>query len=489
MALFGLLGGKKTSVGLDIGSGIIKLAVIDHSGSEPELIKVATTEVAADAIVEGEVMDPGLVSEAIRGLFSTAGVKQRTVVTAVGGRDVIVKKIQMDRMKEGDAREVIRWEAEQHVPFDMANVELDFQILDPDAEGLQMNVLLVAAKRELVDSRTSLLGEAGLEAGIIDVDAFAIHNAFELNHPDAMQGVVGLVNIGHEVTNVNILEDGVPVLTRDLSVGTRRFREDLQREKGLSAEDSERVIQGQAQSGDLAQYVDARGEEIAVGVERAAAFLATASRSAGGLGRVYTIGGGARAPGLNAALSRLLRCVPQSTRLGGSQNRRIEVQAEKRRFDAVIAQKRQSERIRDSLVAEINVIRGIDADRYIWPHVRDQITKALPPYTWLTGISAAGGGNVAPGAPGSLPVGPGATDSTGRPQVRIWITGSTVDIQAFTTFLRQLAASPWLTDVMPATTSTIIEADRPVTAFNVAVRFRVADSVYIRTVPLTQSAR
>jgi type IV pilus assembly protein PilM len=122
-----------------------------------------------------------------------------------------------------------------------------------------------------------------------------------------MQGVVGLVNIGHEVTNVNILEDGVPVLTRDLSVGTRRFREDLQREKGLSAEDSERVIQGQTQSGDLAQYVDARGEEIAVGVERAAGFLATASRSAGGLSRVYTIGGGARVPGLNEALSSRLR--------------------------------------------------------------------------------------------------------------------------------------------------------------------------------------
>src|SRR6266704_3224631 len=208
MALFGFLGGKKTSVGLDIGSGIIKVAVIDHSGSEAELVKVATTEVAADAIVEGEVMDPGIVAEAIRGLFATAGVKQRSVMTAV------------------DAREVIRWEAEQHVPFDMANVELDFQILDPDAEGLQMNVLLVAAKRELVESRTSLLGEAGLEPAIIDVDAFAIHNAFELNHPDAMQGVVGLVNIGHEVTNVNILEDGVPVLTRDLAVGTRRFRED-----------------------------------------------------------------------------------------------------------------------------------------------------------------------------------------------------------------------------------------------------------------------
>jgi len=307
MALFGLFGGKKTSVGLDIGSGIIKLVVIDHGGSEPELSKVATTEVAADAIVEGEIMDPGLVSEAIRGLFEAAGVKRKSVVTAVGGRDVIVKKIQMDRMKETDAREVIRWEAEQHVPFDMANVELDFQILDPDAEGLQMNVLLVAAKRELVESRVGLLSEAGLDPSVIDVDAFAIHNAFELNHPDAMQGVVGLVNIGHEVTNVNILEDGVPVLTRDLSVGTRRFREDLQREKGLASEEAEKVIQGTSQHPDLAGYVSARGDEIAVGVERAAAFLATASRSAGGLSRVYTTGGGARIPGLNDVLGARLK--------------------------------------------------------------------------------------------------------------------------------------------------------------------------------------
>src|SRR5438876_9188437 len=204
MALFGF--GKKTSVGLDIGSGIIKVAVIDHSGSEPELIKVATTEVAADAIVEGEVMDPGIVAEAIRGLFAAAGVKQKSVVTAVGGRDVIVKKIQMDRMKEAEAREVIRWEAEQHVPFDMDNVELDFQILDPEAEGLQMTVLLVAAKRELVEHKLALLSDVGLEASVIDADAFALHNAFEINYPEAMRGVVGLVNIGHETTNINILD-------------------------------------------------------------------------------------------------------------------------------------------------------------------------------------------------------------------------------------------------------------------------------------------
>src|SRR5258708_8175080 len=258
MALFGFLGGKKTTVGVGMGCGMRRVVVGGHWGSERELVKVGTTEVAADAIVEGEVMDPGIVSEAIRGLLSTAGVKQKKVVTAVGGRDVIVKKIQMDRMKEGDAREVIRWEAEQHVPFDMANVELDFQILDPDAEGLQMNVLLVAAKRELVENRNGLLAEAGLEAAIVDVDAFAIHTAFALNHPDAMQGVVGLVNIGHEVTNVNILEDGVPVLTRDLAVGTRRFRADMQREKGLSGEEPGQAILGRPQNAGLPGASEAR---------------------------------------------------------------------------------------------------------------------------------------------------------------------------------------------------------------------------------------
>jgi Tfp pilus assembly protein PilN len=181
----------------------------------------------------------------------------------------------------------------------------------------------------------------------------------------------------------------------------------------------------------------------------------------------------------------LLLFITQSTRLKVLESKLEGVRAEKQRFDAVIAQKRQSERIRDSLVYQINIIRGIDADRYIWPHILDQLTKALPPYTWLTNIAPQpGAGQAVVGA-----ASPASSDASGRPPVVVWIMGSTVDIQAYTTFLRQLTASPWLTDVTPATTSTIIEADRPVTAFNVSVRFRVADSVYIRTVPLTQAAR
>lgn len=278
----GLFSRSKTTVALDIGSGLIKLVAVTHGSGDPVLSKVAYTSVVDDAIVEGEIMDPGIVADAIKGLLASAGVKTKQVVIAVGGRDVIIKKIQMDRMKEADAREVIRWEAEQHVPFDMENVELDFQILDPEGEGLQMTVLLVAAKRELVENKVALLAEAGLTASIIDVDAFALHNAFEINYPDEMRGVVGLVNIGHEMTNINILEDGIPVLTRDLPVGTRRFREDIQRERGLSAEEADQLLQGFERNEILDPFLETRGEELAVGIERAAAFLQSASRSAGG---------------------------------------------------------------------------------------------------------------------------------------------------------------------------------------------------------------
>jgi type IV pilus assembly protein PilM len=303
----GLLGRSRSTVGLDIGSGLIKLVVISHGGGGPVLTKVAFTQVVDDAIVEGEVMDPGIVADAIRGLFASSGIKPRHVVTAVGGRDVIIKKISMDRMKESEAREVIRWEAEQHVPFDMDNVELDFQVLDPMGEGLQMSVLLVAAKRELVENKLALLADVGIEPSVIDVDAFALHNAFEVNYPDAMAGVVGLVNVGHEMTNVNILEDGVPILTRDLPLGTRRFREDLMREKGMSALDADALLQGTNGNEALAPFVNDRAEDLAVGIDRAAAFLQTATRSTTGLTRLYTSGGGARVPGLNAALADRLR--------------------------------------------------------------------------------------------------------------------------------------------------------------------------------------
>ena len=231
-----LFGRKKTTIGLDIGSGLVKVAVIDHAGATPELTKVVITPLNENAIVEGEVMDHAIVADAIRQTMEAIGAKKPEVVAAVGGRDVIVKKIQVERVKDAQAHELIRWEAEQHVPFDMESVELDHQILDPDGDSLEMNVLLVAAKRDLVEIKRHLLADAGVTPKIMDVDAFALHNAFAMNHPDAMKGVVALLNIGNEVTTLNILDDGVPILTRDLTVGTRRLREDLQRDHGLNGE-------------------------------------------------------------------------------------------------------------------------------------------------------------------------------------------------------------------------------------------------------------
>jgi type IV pilus assembly protein PilM len=302
MALFGR---KKTTVGLDIGSGLIKIAVIDHGKGAPELVKVAITKLQPDAIVEGEVMDPGIVSDAIRAALDNAGVNGKHIVTAVGGRDVMVKKIQTERVKEKQARELMRWEAEQHVP-DVESVELDFQILDDSKSSDEMNVLLVAAKRDLVDAKIRILEDAGVTPSVVDVDAFALHNAFEVNYPEAMKGFVGLVNVGNEVTNVNIMDNGVPVLTRDLPLGTRRFSEDLQRQHGMSARDSENMIRGYDRSPQLDSILSMRVEEIAMGVERAAAFLTT-SRNAAHLRAVYVCGGGSRTPGLAEMLGDRLK--------------------------------------------------------------------------------------------------------------------------------------------------------------------------------------
>jgi type IV pilus assembly protein PilM len=293
----GLFGRKRTSIGLDIGSGFVKVVEVDHSGDQPEVVRVAMRPLLPDAIVEGEIMDYGLVSEAVQGLFQDLGMKGADVVTAIGGHDVIIKKIEMDRMKESEAREVSRWEAEQHVPVDIKSVELDFQILDPGGDGLQMQVLLVAAKRELVDNKVGLLQDAGVNPVVIDIDAFALHNAFEHNYPDSLDGIIALVNVGHETTNVNILEDGIPILTRDIPFGSRKIREALQRERGLTAEQAEDVVQARETVHDLESFVDSSADEVAVGIERASAFLMTREHG-DSVGRIFLSGGGARVPGM-----------------------------------------------------------------------------------------------------------------------------------------------------------------------------------------------
>lgn len=302
MAIFGR---NKITVGLDIGSGLIKAAVIDHGSGSPELVRVAMTSLASDAIVDGEIMDPELVGQGIRSTLEKAGVNRKEVVAAVGGRDVMIKRIQTERVRKSQAYELIRLEAEQHVP-NFETVEIDFQILGHNEFDDEMTVLFAAAKRDLIDTRVRVLQDVGLEPVIMDVESFALHNAFQYNYPEAMNGGVALVNIGHESMGVNILDDGVPILTRDSSLGTRRFKEDMQREFGMSAEDAEETIRHHEQSPALDSILEYRSEEISSVIERSATFLGTYGKRSTDVSTVYLCGGGSRTPGLAAMIAERL---------------------------------------------------------------------------------------------------------------------------------------------------------------------------------------
>ena len=189
--------------------------------------------------------------------------------------------------------------------------------------------------------------------------------------------------------------------------------------------------------------------------------------------------------------------VSTTRELSALEPRLEQTRAEHKRFKAFLAEKRHQETIRDSLVSQIGVIRTVDGDRYVWPHLLEEVTKALPAYTWLVdmGMSAAPAPSLQPAQPAEKPAAKGkkAADTTATVPVHLpvsfTVNGRTVDIQAYTRFLRQLEASPWVTDVTPVSAQTIVEQERPVTAFTIRATYRQADSAYIRTVPLSQSVR
>ena len=175
--------------------------------------------------------------------------------------------------------------------------------------------------------------------------------------------------------------------------------------------------------------------------------------------------------------------------------------AENKRFKAFLAEKRHQETVRDSLVAQITTLRSVDGDRYVWPHLLDEVTRALPAYTWLVDLGPSGTtGRSAVAAPAPArpaPRKPGAKADAKAdtvvnappPPVQFVVNGRTVDIQAYTRFLRQLEASPWITDVLPVSAQTVVEKERAVTAFVIRATYHQADSAYIKTVPLSQSVR
>src|SRR6516165_1872891 len=216
-----LFGKKQSLVGLDIGSHTIK--AVEREGDSNKTYKLMRWGISAplaEAIVDGEIMDRQLVTDAISNLLESRGIRSRNVVAAVSGRAVIVKKITMNRLSAEDAQQAVYWEAEQHVPYDINDVSLDFEILGAAPnDPAQMQVLLVAAKKDMVVSFSDLIREAGLTPIIVDVDSFAAQNAIEANYDMAPEEFVAILNVGSEMTNINIGQAGVPYFTKDLQVG------------------------------------------------------------------------------------------------------------------------------------------------------------------------------------------------------------------------------------------------------------------------------
>src|SRR5262245_12024519 len=233
--MFGL-GKSKSVVGLDIGSSAVKAVELKAVGKGYRVAGVAIEPVPADAIVDGAIMDGGAVSAAIRRVFERKAFKTKDVAASLSGNAVIVKKISLPVMTEAELSESIHWEAEQYIPFDIQDVNLDYQILDrgtgPESRGA-MEVLLVAAKKEKIADYTDVITQAGCKPVVVDVDAFALQNACEVNYDVNPNEVVVLVNAGASAVNINIVCNGQSLFTRDISLGGNAYTEAVQRELNL----------------------------------------------------------------------------------------------------------------------------------------------------------------------------------------------------------------------------------------------------------------
>jgi type IV pilus assembly protein PilM len=301
-----LFGKKQSLVGLDIGSHTIKAVEIEaQSNKTYRLVHWGISPPLAEAIVDGEIMDRQLVTDAISNLLDSRGIKSRQVVAAVSGRAVIVKKIAMNKLSPEDAQQAVYWEAEQHVPYDINDVSLDFEILGPAPnDAKQMQVLLVAAKKEMVVSFCDLIRESGLQPLIVDVDSFAVQNAIEANYDFGPDEVVAVLNIGAEVTNINIVKAGVPYFTKDLQMGGNTFVEATQRKFNLSQSEAAAVVRGESSAGvEVVPVIEHACEGLALALERAQAYLRTAGE-AGPVTRIMLCGGSATTPGLADYLQR-----------------------------------------------------------------------------------------------------------------------------------------------------------------------------------------
>ncbi len=300
----GLFGKKKGLVGLDIGSSAIKAVELKaggKGGAEYQLTNIGIEPLPPEAIVDGAIMDSGAVIDAIQRLFAAQKIKTPDVCTGVSGNAVIVKKISLPQMSTEELSESIHWEAEQYIPFDIQDVSIDYEVIDGGGAGGNMDVLLVAVKKDKISDYTSVITQAGKSPQIVEVDVFALQNCYEVNYGSDPGRVLALLNVGASIMNINIVKGGTSIFNRDIAVGGNQYTDAIQKDLNLSFDQAESLKRGGRVEGaaveNLPPILQAVSENIALEIQKTFDFF-KATSSEDRIDRIFLSGGTSKVHGL-----------------------------------------------------------------------------------------------------------------------------------------------------------------------------------------------
>jgi type IV pilus assembly protein PilM len=306
----------KNLVGVDIGTSSIKVCQLKETRRGYILVRAGYAELAQQTIVDGQVMDAGRVVEALQRVFQEAKIRQKDIALSVSGQSVIIRKITVPMMTPAELEEQIHWEAEQHIPFDIKDVQVDYQVLRRRPEASQMELLLVAAKRDQINDFAQLARDAKLKPVVCDIDAFTVQNVFELSRGLPPDQTIALINVGASVASLNVIAGGVSAFTREITTGGNAITEEIQKQLGVPFDQAEAYkCSGSGQSQTSAtgmipeqaiRVIESVTDSIAGEIQRSLDFF-QATTGEGDIGRIYLTGGTSNLAPLAQAIERRAR--------------------------------------------------------------------------------------------------------------------------------------------------------------------------------------
>lgn len=307
--MFGLFGKKKDLVGIDIGSSSVKLVQLWQTKDGYHLQNIGIVPLPPEAIVDNSLMDTASVVDAVRNLIASLGIKSKNVACSISGNAVIIRKILLATMSSEELEDQIGWEAEQYIPFDIKDVNVDFQILGPDfIDPNKMQVLLVASKKDIINDYVSVFADAGLTLSVMDVDGFALQNAWELGAADSADEVLALINIGASIMNINIVKGDTSLFTRDVQMGGNQYTEEIQKQLGVSAQEAEsmKTLSVEATQQPLRDVIARMNDSLSQEIRRSIDFYNSTAANEDRISAIRLCGGCSKVYGLKEAVQERL---------------------------------------------------------------------------------------------------------------------------------------------------------------------------------------